>query len=42
MRLLVRVASALVAGGRPARLPQAHRLLINADGGGSDGYRTRG
>lgn len=27
---------------RPARLPRARRVLITADGGGSNGYRTRG
>ncbi len=27
--------------GRPRRLPQARRLLITADAGGSNGYRTR-
>ena len=30
-----------MAGRRPARLPGRARLLICADGGGSNGYRTR-
>jgi Rhodopirellula transposase DDE domain len=30
-----------VAERRPARLPRRDRLLICADGGGSNGYRTR-
>ena len=31
----------LVGQGRPAAYPDARRLLITADGGGSNGYRTR-
>lgn len=31
-----------MAGPRPARLPSRRRLLITANGGGSNGYRTRG
>ena len=37
----VAAAAALVGAGRPAGAPEATRLLITADAGGSNGYRVR-